>query len=258
MLAWNEMRRRTSLLLVFLLIVILIAVIALFFFVVQQDRSTQQSSPSNQVSSPPTRSAPENRQQSPSTFGSTRTPMQAESCSTLGVACASTYFQSWQEPAEGSCHPSISNGYPVPDPRCTPGGINSTVTLSVMQDPGWRTRCIRDCEESQARKHVAYSWYQIENPQHNSGSNQICELDHLVPLELGGADGMGNIWPQCGPDDATLKNRYFKLKDRVENYLADEVKAGRMSLDAAQRGIASDWTQYLDEANRYCANGGRC
>lgn len=187
-----------------------------------------------------------------------RAPLQAESCSTLGVACTSNYFESWQEPADGSCHTSTSNGYPVPDPQCTPGGINSTVTLGVMQDPGWRTRCIRDCEESQAKKHVAYSWYQIPNPQHNSGNNQVCELDHLVPLELGGADGMGNIWPQCGPDDATLRNRYFKLKDRVENYLTDEAKAGRMPLDAAQRGIASDWTQYLDDANRYCANGGRC
>jgi len=68
----------------------------------------------------------------------------------------------------------------------------------------------------------------MTNPQHNSGRNQVCELDHLVPLELGGADGMGNIWPQCGPDDMTLKNRYFKIKDRVENYLADEVKAERL------------------------------
>lgn len=252
------MRPRNSLLLVCLLIVILIALIALFFFVVQQDRTTQQSSGDNQVSSPSVQTTPENRKESLSHSGSIQSHIPEESCSTLGVACASNYFHSWQEPAAGSCHPSTVNGYPVPDPQCTPGGINSTVTLSVMQDPGWRTRCIRDCEESQARKHVAYNWYAMENPQHNSGSNQICELDHVVPLELGGADGMGNIWPQCGPDDTALEERYFKIKDRVENYLADEVKSGRMPLDAAQRGIASDWTQYLDQANRYCANGGRC
>jgi len=255
------MSPRSSLFLVIFLIVILIAVIALFIFVVHQDRSLQQQSGKKVMSSPPSRSTPtvpENRQGSSSTFGPVGAPAQAESCSLLGVSCASHYFQSWQEPADGSCRSSISNGYPIPDPQCTPGGINSTVTLSVLQDPGWRTRCIRDCEESQASKHVAYSWYSVANPQHNSGSSQICELDHLVPLELGGADGMGNIWPQCGPDGTTLNNRYFKLKDRVENYLADEVKGGRIPLDAAQRGIASDWTQYLDEANRYCANGGRC
>ena len=111
---------------------------------------------------------------------------------------------------------------------------------------------------SEAEKHVTYKWYGTRKPRANSGENQVCELDHLVPLELGGADGLGNIWPECGPDATTLDNRYFKIKDRVENYLAEEVKAGRMSLDAAQRGIASDWTQFLTEANRYCAHGGHC
>ncbi|MBW4044581.1 MAG: hypothetical protein HIU87_06250 [Acidobacteria bacterium] len=95
-------------------------------------------------------------------------------------------------------------------------------------------------------------------PRENSGESQVCELDHLVPLELGGADGLGNIWPECGPAGVSLDGRYFKLKDRVENYLADEVKAGRMPLAEAQQGIAADWTRYLPEANRYCAAGGRC
>jgi hypothetical protein len=40
--------------------------------------------------------------------------------------------------------------------------------------------------------------------------------------------GLGNIWPECGPDGVTLENRYFKVKDRVENYLAGEVRASRM------------------------------
>ena len=243
------MRQRKSFLSVLFLIASLIVVIVFFISVVQRDRSSNQSSGSNRI-------YPESRLGSPSR--SMRPSAQAENCSALGIACASSYFQSWQEPADGECHVSSRNGYPIPDPQCTPGGRNSTVTLGVMQDPGWRTRCIRDCEVSQSKKHTAYSWYGIPNPLRNSGSNQVCELDHLVPLELGGADGMGNIWPQCGPDDAELRNRYFKLKDRVENYLADEVKSGRMPLDAAQRGIASDWTQYLEEANRYCANGGRC
>jgi hypothetical protein len=99
---------------------------------------------------------------------------------------------------------------------------------------------------------------QFRSPDPTQGEHQVCELDHLVPLELGGADGLGNIWPQCGPDSTILNDRYFKVKDRVENYLADEVKAGRISLDVAQRGVASDWTQFLPAANRYCAAGGRC
>jgi hypothetical protein len=44
----------------------------------------------------------------------------------------------------------------------------------------------------------------------------------------------------------TLRERYFKQKDAVENYLAAQVKAGTMNLHDAQWGIANDRTQYLD------------
>lgn len=179
-------------------------------------------------------------------------------CSRFNVVCASQYFSSWHRPANGDCSTSERHGYPVPDPHCTPGGIDPTVTAEVLRNAGWRTGCIRNCSTSEAEKHVAYRWYGLHTPRKNFGEHQVCELDHLVPLELGGADGLGNVWPQCGPSHTVLKDRYFKVKDRVESYLADEVKAGRMSLETAQRGIASDWTQYLDAANRYCASGGRC
>ena len=179
-------------------------------------------------------------------------------CGALRIKCDSSYFHQWQTPAENVCRTKMRNGYPVPDAGCTPGGIDASVTAEVLRDPAWRTACVRNCKVSEAEKHVTYKWYGTRKPRANSGENQVCELDHLVPLELGGADGLGNIWPECGPDATTLDNRYFKIKDRVENYLAEEVKAGRMPLDAAQRGIASDWTQFLTEANRYCAHGGHC
>lgn len=253
------MRSRDSLLLILILLIVLFAVIALFIFVVRQDRNLQQSPAGNGVVTPAPQARlvyPESGR--PSSSRMMQAPKRPASCSTLGIGCTSSYLQPWQEPVDGSCRAQIRNGYPVPDPQCTPGGINPTVELSVIQNSAWRTRCIRDCEESQAKKHAAYRWYRISSPHHNSGSNQVCELDHLVPLELGGADGMGNIWPECGPDGAALADRNFKIKDRVENYLANEVKAGRMPLDAAQRGIAEDWTQYLDAANQYCAQSGRC
>jgi hypothetical protein len=179
-------------------------------------------------------------------------------CQAFGTSCDSRYFGSWNEPVDGACTVRSSHGYPIPDPQCTPGGINPTVTVTLLRNPDWKTRCIRNCQRSEAEKHIAYDWYGIQKPRPNSGNRQVCELDHLVPLELGGADGLGNIWPECGPDEATLQNRYFKVKDRVENYLADEVKSGRISLGSAQRGIASDWTQYLPAANRYCQAGGCC
>ena len=53
---------------------------------------------------------------------------------------------------------------------------------------------------------------------------------------------MDNIWPQCGPDSVTLGQRYFKQKDMVEFYLADQVKAGNMDQTTAQQEIAADYS----------------
>ena len=83
-------------------------------------------------------------------------------------------------------------------------------------------------------------------------SNTTKVTYHLVPLELGGADTLDNIWPECGPADVTLWKRYFKRKDLVENYLAKMVREGKMQLVDAQRGIAKDWTQYLPAAKSEC------
>ena len=97
----------------------------------------------------------------------------------------------------------------------------------------------------------------LPHPDNNSGKNQTRELDHLVRLELGGADGMGNIWPEWGPADVSLRERYFKQKDLVENYLAAKVRSGEMPIAEAQRGIASDWVQYLTVARAHCSQA-RC
>ncbi|RRA49538.1 hypothetical protein [Acidipila sp. EB88] len=179
------------------------------------------------------------------------------SCASIGVACASQYFASWQWPADQSCQATTRGGYPEPDRRCTPGGVVPGVTADTLRAPSWSTRCLRNCQSSEQQKHAAYAWYGLSVPPQNSGQTQVCELDHLVPLELGGADDMGNIWPQCGPDDATLRARYFKQKDIVENYLAARVRAGQMPLTEAQQGIATDWVQYLASARAACA-GSRC
>jgi hypothetical protein len=59
------------------------------------------------------------------------------------------------------------------------------------------------------------------------------EIDHLVPLELGGSNRPANLWPQPLAD--------AKKKDRVEDRLHELVCDGEMTLDAAQRAIERDW-----------------
>ncbi|WP_052313311.1 hypothetical protein [Terriglobus roseus] len=169
-------------------------------------------------------------------------------CNALGVTCDSSYFATWQWPKDDTCAVGVRNGYPIPDPRCTPGGAVPNLDAEILRDPQWRTKCIRNCQSTEKQKHVTYAWYGMVAPTENNGSTQVCELDHLVPLELGGADGLGNIWPQCGPAENVLRDRFFKRKDLVENYLAAKVRSGEMPLEEAQRGIATDWTQYLAAA----------
>jgi len=153
-------------------------------------------------------------------------------------------------PQDGSCSPKEVNGLPVPDPDCNPGAVNPTVTEKILKTKGFTTKCVRDQATTPTQKRTTYVWYGIEKPENNSGKTQTCELDHIVPLVLGGSDHLENLWPQCGPPGVVLNKRYFKMKDKVEVYLARQVRAGKMSLAEAQSGIASDWTQYLDDANK--------
>ncbi|RSL16898.1 hypothetical protein EDE15_2425 [Edaphobacter aggregans] len=158
-------------------------------------------------------------------------------------------------PNDGSCKPHQKKGHLLPDPKCTPGAVNSTLTVTVLKDPDFRTDCVRNKATSADEKAKTYGWYSQSKPQDNQGQNQTCELDHLVPLYLGGADTLDNIWPQCGPDGAALNARYFKEKDKVELYLGEQVRNGTMSLKKAQVGIAKDWTQYIAAAEAFCKSG---
>jgi hypothetical protein len=154
--------------------------------------------------------------------------------------------------APGSCHVRIAaNGMQLPDPLCTPGAINPTITAEVLRDPTFRTGTVRDQLTSAARKQIVYVWYGITKPKHNVGPDQVCEIDHLVSLGLGGSDALANLWPQCQPAGApsvAVGQREFKIKDAVaELSLMRQVKAGA-DLGTIQHEIAEDWTQFLPPA----------
>jgi hypothetical protein len=147
--------------------------------------------------------------------------------------------------APGSCHVRQSHGYAIPDPTCTPGAINPTVTAITLRDKNFRTGCIRDGATSADQKRQVYSWYGITPPTHNAGPTQTCELDHLVSLRIAGADTLDNVWPECDHPEQPIGKRGFKIKDaKAENDAAKAVKAGA-DLSDIQRRVAQDWTQFL-------------
>ena len=60
--------------------------------------------------------------------------------------------------------------------------------------------------------------------------------DHLISLELGGSNGIANLWPEpASPRPG------FHEKDKVEDYLHQQVCNGSMSLSEAQDLIAHNW-----------------
>jgi hypothetical protein len=158
-------------------------------------------------------------------------------------------------PPHGTCHTTTtSGGELLPDPKCTPGAINPTLTDSVLKNVAFRTGCVRNNATSENEKKSTYKWYQTKRPRNNVGLTQTCELDHLVPLYLGGADTLDNIWPQCGPKGVALDDRYFKEKDKVEYFLGQQVREGKLDLATAQKGIVKDWTKFISDAEDFCAS----
>jgi hypothetical protein len=120
----------------------------------------------------------------------------------------------------------------LPDPRCTPGSIDPIVTQanisSTICKGGWTDPHLRPpyAQTHWFKFHVAYPAYGLGWAR--------SELDHLVPLELGGSNDATNLWPEVGAPSGNPK-------DHVENALNAAVCDGRVSLAAAQQAIASDW-----------------
>lgn len=129
----------------------------------------------------------------------------------------------------GRCH--SRNLGQLPDPRCTPGSIDPAVTQAGIRSTicvSGYTKTVRPPEsQTTAFKYgVAYPAYGVPSPARS-------ELDHLVPLELGGSNDATNLWPETG--------KVPNPKDDVERALNRAVCSGRVSLPAAQLAIASDW-----------------
>ena len=63
------------------------------------------------------------------------------------------------------------------------------------------------------------------------------KVDHLIPIELGGADATDNLWPQ------SLSTRPYnaRRKELLTKRLLVRIATGKMTLAQAQKEISEDW-----------------
>ncbi|MGH9073761.1 MAG: hypothetical protein ACRDZQ_06540, partial [Acidimicrobiales bacterium] len=132
----------------------------------------------------------------------------------------------------------------LPDPACTPGAVDPAVTQADLDRTvcreGW-TDTVRPPESyTEPLKFAALAAYG------QPGVAHLYELDHLVPLELGGAPSdPRNLWPEPDDHPEGPSGYYANSKDWVEHELNRAVCDRRVPLAAAQEAVAGDWETAL-------------
>ncbi len=127
----------------------------------------------------------------------------------------------------------------LPDPSCTPGAAMGITTTEVCTTGTKGRRAV-----TTEMKHQVYASYGL-TPQPEG----TYEVDHFIPLELGGSNDLANLWPE-----AANPKPGFREKDCVENYLHAQVCTTKtMTLAEAQRAISTNWLDvYNTKAKASC------
>jgi hypothetical protein len=129
----------------------------------------------------------------------------------------------------------------LPDSRCTPGMADSRVTQANI----YQTICVSGYTKT-VRPPVSYTGplkAQLMQKYGDTDSPKNYELDHFIPLEVGGSPtDVRNLWPEPGFGQDNFHN-----KDGLENYLHSRVCAGSISLHEAQTELSTNWIRYWNQ-----------
>lgn len=115
-----------------------------------------------------------------------------------------------------------------PDPVLTPGGIDPDATKESLCDRDFKNINLAD----NGLKEVVFKRYGVEQRHYPCP----CELDHFIPLELGGSDTVENLWPHPYHTEYGARR-----KDYVERRLHKEMCEDVITLDRAREIIRTDW-----------------
>ena len=141
----------------------------------------------------------------------------------------------------------------LPEATLTPGALDPEVMQSNIKETICKAGHFTWTEghmppksflEKTEKEQIAAYGYPDENTKHY-------QMDHLVPLSLGGSPTEAkNIWPQL-----LITKWSARRKDYLEGILHEKVCKGELSLSEAQEEIRSNWIEayekYLGSADRH-------
>ena len=119
----------------------------------------------------------------------------------------------------------------LPDPEITPGAVRTTDASDICSRG---TRELRHWDRDRDDRVMAE--YGLP-----SGPHPDWEIDHLIPLGIGGADDVRNLWPE--PRRPSEPQWSAEVKDRLESKLHNMICSGQIDVATAQQSIAGDWTE---------------
>lgn len=130
--------------------------------------------------------------------------------------------------------------YLLPDRNVTPGAVNPAIVAdrsgkSILVDGVEANICAKGFttdpykKTTEAMKHQVCERYGEKDCLNPSKG----EIDHLVPLEIGGKDTTNNLWWLPQPD--------ARVKDQLDAKLKHMVCSGKFSLHQAQFLMRANW-----------------
>jgi hypothetical protein len=159
----------------------------------------------------------------------------AASASTAsGSSAQPSSSASWAPVSSASRAAGVPGDVPMPNRALTSGAIQSSDTAAICT-PGW----------AEAHRDVSSATEDGVAREYGLSSHYGYEIDHLIPLELGGSNAVANLWPEPynSPYGATQK-------DGLEDYLHDQVCHHGLPLATAQQEIAANWYAMWVSARR--------
>jgi hypothetical protein len=124
--------------------------------------------------------------------------------------------------------------YVYPNPSLTQGAVLTTDASTICAS-GYASS-VRDV--STATKEQVYAEYGVNYPQPLGAY----EVDHFIPLEIGGSNDLTNLWLE-----SATPTPGFHQKDQFENFEHRQVCNGTISVAEAQSRMVSDWYFYWQQ-----------